>query len=172
MAKLPLTPKRWLLFLHLGFAGILLGTTTVFLILSLNAFLTKDESIVKGCFVAMQILSRTSLRASTIGVAVTGILLSVWTKWGLFRFYWIIVKEALMLAAIGIGLFGLSYLTADISSIVSSDGLAAVNHATYTWLFLAIILQIIMLALMFIVSVFKPWGQIRKNHGRRRETLG
>lgn len=75
----------------------------------------------------MYILAASSVRASTIGVVVTGIFLSVWTKWGLFKFYWIIVKEVLTILSIGLGIFGMYYWTLDASSITATEGLRALH---------------------------------------------
>lgn len=160
MKKLSL--KRWVFFFHLAFSGILLGTTTIFLIFSINAAATSDESVLRACYTAMSILATTSIRASTIGVVVTGILLSLLTKWGLFRFYWIIVKEVLTLVAIGLGIFGFYFWTLHAVSGLSSEGVNAISDPAFTnnrlQLFIGIILQILSLAAMFAISVFKPWG--------------
>jgi len=103
MAKLSVTQKRWLLTLHLVFSAIMLGVTTVFLFLSILAANSNDESVIIACFTIMHKLANTSVRYSTIATLLTGILLSVLTQWGLFKFYWIIVKEALTLISILLG---------------------------------------------------------------------
>ncbi|MCQ6267387.1 hypothetical protein M1K46_17265 [Fictibacillus sp. WQ 8-8] len=120
-------------------------------------------TILKSCYTVMYILATSSVRASTIGVVVTGILLSVWTKWGLFKFHWIIVKEVLTILSIGLGIFGMYYWILDASSITATEGLRALHDQGFLvnrlQLFIGIILQILSLGTMFMLSVFKPWGR-------------
>ncbi|MGY4688610.1 hypothetical protein [Salibacterium sp. K-3] len=164
--QLSTAPRRWLLSLHLLFVAILFGTMVVFLILSITAAATQDETILKGAYTAMYVLATSSVRASTIGSVVTGILLSVWTKWGLFTFYWIIFKEILTVVAIGLAFIGMSVWTLQTFSIAATEGLNALDSPVFITnrlqLFIGIILQIVSLGAMIIVSVFKPWG--RREH--------
>lgn len=104
--QLSMKQKKWLLSLHLIFAGILLGETAVIVILSLTALFTDSWEVLQACYTILHLLARTGVRASTIGTVITGILLSVLTHWGMFRYYWIIVKEGLTLLSIAIGIVG------------------------------------------------------------------
>ncbi|WP_026702757.1 hypothetical protein [Salibacterium aidingense] len=161
--KLSITPRRWLLSLHLLFVAILFGTMVVFLVLSITAAATQDETILKGAYTSMYVLATSSVRASAIGSVVTGVLLSVWTRWGLFRFYWIIFKEILTVASIGLAFIGMSVWTIQTFSIASAEGLHALDSPVFITnrlqLFIGIILQIGSLGAMIVVSVFKPWGR-------------
>jgi len=163
LRKLNLTQRRWLIILHLLFASIMFGVSIVFLILSITAANTNDAGVLKACYSSMHVLAKTSVRASTIGTVVTGILLSVLTQWGLFKFYWIIVKEGLTILSIILGPFAMYTLTLKAVSLTSKGGLNTLLDPSFTvnkWqLWIGIILQIVSLVVMFVISVFKPWGQ-------------
>ncbi|MBD2868240.1 hypothetical protein [Paenibacillus arenilitoris] len=162
MKRLALTPKKWLLALHLLFAGIMLGVTVVFLVLSIAAANTDSGDILKACYNGMHILAESSVRASTIGTVVTGILLSVLTHWGLFKYYWLIAKELLTVLSIGLGVVGMYEWSLKAVTIVTAEGLGAWQNPTFAvnngQLVTGIVLQIASLAAMFVLSVFKPWG--------------
>ena len=169
--KLTLTQRRVLLLLHILFAAIMLGGQVAFIILGLTATVTQDAATLKACYTAMHLLADSSVRASTIGTTITGIMLSVMTPWGLFRYYWIIAKEALTVLAIVIGFVGLYEWTlkglqlADSVSYASStwgEPAFVVNHV---WLLIGIALQTISIIVMYILSVWKPGG---KRHARRQ----
>ncbi|RAP74696.1 hypothetical protein [Paenibacillus montanisoli] len=168
MKKLSLRGRRILLLLHLMFAAIMLGVQAVFIILTLTASVTKDSTVLHACYSIMHLLADSSVRASTIGTTVTGILLSVLTSWKLFRYYWIIAKEVLTLLCIGIGMIGLYQWTlkgispAAMPNAWDVPGFA-VNH---TWLWIGIILQTLSLITMYILSIWKPGGQ-RKGYRER-----
>lgn len=168
MGRLSVTQRRWLLTLHLLFAAIMFGVAVGFLILSITAANTNDEGVLKACYTGMHVLAVTSVRASTIGTLVTGILLSVLTQWGLFKFYWIIVKEGLTLLSIVLGPVGMYFWTLKAVTLTSAEGLGALQDPAFVVnsgrLWIGIILQILSLVAMFAISVFKPWGpRKRKN---------
>ncbi|WP_132312728.1 hypothetical protein [Paenibacillus sp. BK033] len=153
MKKITLQQRRILLLLHILFAAIMLGVQVVFIILALTASVTDDPDTLRSCYRIMHLLADSSVRASTIGTTVTGIALSVLTSWGLFRYYWVIAKEALTLLAIGIGFIGLYEWTL---RGLDDDGSLTVHH---TWLMIGIALQTVSLIVMYVLSVWKPGGK-------------
>jgi hypothetical protein len=80
----------------------------------------------------MHMLAKTSIRASTIGTVVTGILLSVWTNWGLFRCRWIIVKEILTILSIGLDVVGMYFWTLKAAALTSAEGLNTLQNPAFT----------------------------------------
>ncbi|NBD24183.1 hypothetical protein [Paenibacillus glycinis] len=170
MNKINLRQRRVLLLLHLIFASIMLGGQATFIILALTASTTDSAATLHICYYVMHLLADSSVRASTIGTTVTGILLSVLTSWGLFRYYWLIAKEALTLLTIVIGFVGLYEWTLRGVRRSASPALNpwaepgfTVNH---TWLWIGILLQTISLVLMFILSVWKPGGKVKPRGAR------
>lgn len=162
MKRINMTQRKWLVTIHLLFSAIMLGMSFVFLVLSIVAGTTNDEGVFKACYSIMHLLSKTTIRFSTIGTLVTGILLSVLTPWGLFKHYWIIVKEAVTFLTILIGPVGMYMWTLKAVTLTSSEGMNALLDQGFTidsmQLWIGIILQIVSLVGLFIISVFKPWG--------------
>jgi hypothetical protein len=163
MKKIGITPKKWLLTLHSLFAAIMFGVTITFLILSIAATVTTDEGVLKALYMSMHLLAQTSDRASTIGTVVTGVLLSLLTHWGFFKYYWIIVKELLTILSIGLGLVGIYFWSLKAVTITTVQGMESLQNPEFlvnrTYLFIGISLQIISLIAMYILSIFKPWGK-------------
>jgi hypothetical protein len=137
----------------------MLGNMVAFLIFSITAAATGDKELVLACYQAMHILSNTSVKASTIGTTVTGILLSVWTKWGLVRYYWILVKEGLTALVIGLNLWGMYAWTLEAVSLHQTGGSREDLFMAQIFLWTGIVIQLVSLVLMYIISVFKPWGK-------------
>lgn len=166
MLKLSVTQRRWLLSFHLIFVAILLGVSVAFIILSIVAGTTNDVGILKACYLSMHILAETSIRASTIGTVVTGILLSLLTSWGLFKYWWILVKEILTIFSIVVGIVGIYFWSLNAVTITSEIGLHAFTNSVFVvneyQLWTGIILQVIFLVMMTIISVFKPWGKMKQ----------
>ncbi|MRG85098.1 hypothetical protein [Salinibacillus xinjiangensis] len=157
--KLSMTSKKWLLTLHILFGAIMFGNMITFLILSISASATENRQFVEACYQVMHLMSNTSVKASTFATTVTGICLSIWTKWGLFKYYWIIVKEVLTLLLLGMNIWGMSAWTNQAlvqlvnAEIITNIAIVQLN------LWIGIIIQLISLLLIFVLSVFKPWGR-------------
>jgi hypothetical protein len=152
--KVTKTARKWVLILHILFSSIMLGNMVTFLILSITVATTNDLSLIRSCYTIMNILSDSSIRASTLGATITGILLSVLTHFGLFKYWWIIVKELLTILLIGLNLWGMYLLTLD-----ALQGVGVGEYETNFILWTGIVLQIISLIFIFVISKFKPWGK-------------
>lgn len=169
MAQLSKNQRKWLLSLHVIFSSIMLGGAVVFLILSITAANTQDASVLQACYTVMHVLAKTSVRASAIGALVSGILLSVLTHWGLFKFRWIIAKEILMAAAIMLGPIGMEGWTLKAVNMVNEQGVSAVDDPAFAanseLLWTGIVLQLASIVAMMLLSIFKPGGQRKSKSG-------
>ena len=163
MNKITINQKKLLLTVHILFSSIMLGGMVVFLILSITAAGTRDPDVFRACYTVMHVLAGTSVRASTIGTVITGVLLSVLTLWGLLKYYWIIAKELLTVVSIGLGFVGMyvwSLKAADLSASAEWDALNDPDFLTNRlYLFTGIAFQLVSLVAMFMLSIFKPWGK-------------
>ncbi|MBO9610220.1 MAG: hypothetical protein J7639_29950 [Paenibacillaceae bacterium] len=162
MKPISMGGRKLLLTLHIIFSAIMLGGSVAFFIFSLVAASTHDMSILEACYRAMHLLSDTSMRASTIGTVITGVLLSVWTHWGLFRYYWIVAKELLTLVTIATGLYGM-YVLSLRGLTMMHEGVGLVAGAAFEtnrlYLMTGIVIQLVSLVAMMALSVYKPWGK-------------
>ncbi len=131
------------------------GNMVTFIVLSITVATTKNISLIDSCYTVMHVLSNSSIKASTIGTTITGILLSVTSKWGLFKFNWIIVKEILTTFLIGLNLWGMYVWTLDALNGTGSNILLISNFT----LWVGIIIQLVSLIFIFAISKYKPWGK-------------
>ncbi|MGE7759938.1 hypothetical protein [Peribacillus sp. NPDC097895] len=157
MKHLSLTQKKWWLTAHILFSAIWLGVTVTFLILSISVLMTKDIGIIKAYYLSMLQLEQTAGRVSIIGTVITGFLLSILTKWGLLKFYWIIFKEIITLICMALGFLFIYFWT--LKGLNDYKLLSDAFFVNHYQLMTGVILQIIFLTALFIISVFKPWGQ-------------
>jgi hypothetical protein len=158
LKNLSITQKKWWLSAHILFSAIWFGVTVTFLILSISVLMTNDSQVIKAYYTSMLQLEQTAGRASLIGTVITGVILSLFTKWGLFKFYWIITKEILSLICLAIGFIFIFYWT--INGIqLSEESIGDHFIANHYQLMIWIIIQVVLLAILFILSVFKPWGK-------------
>src|SRR5690606_17219960 len=122
--------------------------------------------LITSCYQIMDILSHSSMRASTIGATATGIILSVWTHYGLLKYRWIIVKEILTLLLIWMNLWGMPTWTRRVLENIEMGGLEDQTTLVNLNIWIGIMLQVSMLIFIFVISRHKPWGK-RKNDNKR-----
>jgi hypothetical protein len=134
-----------------------LGIVVAKLVLEIVGLRTGDQEIARAGFLSMQVLDRAAFPPAAVATLVTGIVLSVGTAWGLFKHWWIVVKLALTLAVVvtGIAFVGAWTEAAASSTVAVGRGSAA------AWLIGMGAAHLLMLVGATVISVFKPWGQIR-----------
>ncbi|WP_367137050.1 hypothetical protein [Saccharothrix sp. HUAS TT1] len=138
--------KTWLL-LHVISSVGWLGVTIGMLVLALAAFDAPQ------LYQAMSLLGDLVVLPLALAALVTGVVLSVGTRWGLVKHRWVLVKFALTVVAVVATTFslrsGLHEAADGVVGTAGGDVLAAacVSLALYTF--------------NTALSVFKPWGRTR-----------
>jgi len=136
------------------------------MVLMIVATQTSDHCTQHTIYALVETLDIALIWSSSLSTLATGALLTTLTHWGLIRFYWIMLKEVLTLLSIALGMVGLHTwllyaLTATSAQEVgmAQNALLVTNQQKQ---FAGIAFQLIALALMAGISVFKPWGQLRR----------
>jgi hypothetical protein len=83
MSKLVLTA-------HVAFSIRWLGAVAVFLALAITSLNSQNEQLVRACLLAMKISAWFVILPFCLTALATSIMQAAWTKWGLFRYYWIV----------------------------------------------------------------------------------
>ncbi len=76
-----------------------LGATAAFLVLSMAGLISRDPEVVRGAYLSMNLISKFVIIPLSFGAVATGLLQALGTPWGLFRYYWILVKFGLAIFA-------------------------------------------------------------------------
>ena len=149
--KLTITQRRWLLSAHILFSVIWLGAVLCTFVLFIVATDTNNGDVPQSIQESIDILDETIILPLAVGALVTGILLSVLTKWGLFKFWWLIVKEILTLLPIALGVF------------------VQVVRPPEEVIWFTSLTTVACLSAAVVISVFKRWGQRNQQRERGRQ---
>ncbi len=76
-----------------------LGAVVVFLALAVTALRSRDDTVVRAEYVAMDVATRYAIVPLAMASLVTGLLSSLGTTWGLVRHWWVLIKLALTVVA-------------------------------------------------------------------------
>ena len=147
-----------------GWVGAVIGS----LALGAVGLTSQDAELVRAVYLTLEPLGWYALVPLSLASLLSGLVMSLGTRWGLFRHYWVVVKLVINLVASGILLLymqTLGYL-ADLASASSSSGgdlsgLRSPSPLVHAGGALLLLLG------ATVLSVYKPQGITR--YGQRKQ---
>ncbi len=79
------------------------GAVAAFLALALTGVMSQDREVVRAVYLVLGVTTSWVIVPLALLGLVTGIVSSLFTKWGLFRYYWVLIK----LVITGVATYGL-----------------------------------------------------------------
>ena len=156
---------------HVAFSVGWLGAVVAFLVLSIFGLTRHDAEVVRGAYLSMDLISRFVIIPLSLAALTTGLLQALGTPWGLFRYYWIVVKFGLaifMTFALLVHQFAVITVAAKRMSGAGTEALFGANLSSLkTELVRAPSLSILLLVVATTLGVYKPWGLTA--YGRRKQ---
>ncbi|TCP52943.1 hypothetical protein EV191_1054 [Tamaricihabitans halophyticus] len=150
-----------MLFAHVLLSVGWVGLSATSLVLAVVTFGQSNTAIRRGVFEFVELLSVVLGRPAAIGALVTGLVLSFGTKWGLFRYYWVLIKFVLLIVMVAAAIVLTPGFVADGIAHAGQPGSAEL--ATAQWgIVLLPIGHLVGLVVSTLLSVYKPGGRIRK----------
>ncbi len=137
-----------------------MGGVVSFLVLGIAGLRSHDPETVRAAYIAMNLIGEYAIVPLSLAAFVTGIVQALGTPWGLFRYYWIVVKLVLTIG--GTLLLLLHQFTAVREAAVrvlsSAPGsLPDIGH----WRTDSIVKSgaaILLLLAITAIAIYKPWG--------------
>jgi hypothetical protein len=139
-----------------------LGAVASFLLLSISAIRSHDTEISKAAYVLMNRLGLYLILPLCLGSLITGIYLSLSTRWGLIRYYWVATKFVLtIVATIALVLHQFTAVARAAKLATSPFGDLFPIHELDdigTQLVADSSLAIVLLFVATVLAIYKPWG--------------
>jgi hypothetical protein len=148
---------------HLTFAVGWIGAAAAYLALGIAAATSTDPSLVRGAWLAMELIGWSVIIPLALTSLLTGLIMALGTRWGLFRHYWVLFSLALTLFATVILLLHMPTVSSQADVARTADfarleGLGGdVPHPA-----IGLVLLLVILAL----NIYKPRGMTR--YGQRK----
>ncbi|MFF2651626.1 DUF2269 domain-containing protein [Streptomyces sp. NPDC058045] len=161
--KLQRRARRAVLVVHVAASACWLGVTLGLFGLSVTAVGSGSPEVAEASYRSMKVFSDWLVIPLALGTLLSGLLLSLGTRWGLARHWWVYLKFWLTLITTGLSILllrpGINEAAAQASSgeTVTSAGnlLVAPGVSLSVYLF------------MTAISVLKPWGLTRRGRKLR-----
>jgi len=147
-----------------------LGAVGSFLALAVAGLTTQNAEIVRATYIAMELTGWYVIVPFCLAAMVTGLVMSLGTPWGLFRYYWVLVKFLITVIAALI-LFGFTQTLGSLGDM-AADATLSMNQLRN--LKQSPVLHsgggLLAILVATILAVYKPWGMTP--YGRRKRDAG
>ena len=156
--------RRVALATHLTVVVGWIGSATAYLALGVAAANSEDPWTVRGAWIAMELIGWFVVVPLAVASLVTGLVMALGTRWGLFRHYWVLFSLALTILATVVLLLHMPTVSsqADVARTAASAGLdrlgGDVPHPA---------IGLILLLLILVLNIYKPRGMT--GFGRRKQ---
>lgn len=151
-----------------------IGAVVAYLALVIAAMTSPDAQILRAAWTAMELTGWFAIVPLSFVSLLTGLVMSLGTKWGLFRHYWVVFSLALTLFATVVLLQHMQTVSfnATVAAEMDSADVGGLRGALGGELFHAGVGLLVLLVIQ-VLNVYKPRGLTpygwRKQHEQRRE---
>lgn len=170
--KLKVKQRNWFLSLHISSGGLWFGAALCSVVLALKSQGLSDGGELYGIDMARSVIGEFIIVPAAIISVITGVLLCSFTNWGLFKHYWVMVKQLGTLVLILVGSIWLGPWTEEITEISHTLRLQALQNLNYLSLQSMILvvsaLETLALLVIIIISTLKPWGRRKATQGLKK----
>jgi hypothetical protein len=147
----PLRVRHAVLTAHIAMSVGLLGDSAGFLAVAIRAARVDDPAAIVELTRVLGMLAVVFGIPLSFGALLSGLALGLGTRWGVFRYPWVVTKQALIVSVMAVGALVINpALTANLEGGDGTPRLIAA--AAY---------DVIALSLATALSVFKPGGPLR-----------
>lgn len=153
---LPGSWRKLVLLLHVVTSVGFVGAVAVFLALAITGAIVGNEQVIRAVYVSCGLMTWDVIVPLAWASLLVGIVQSLGTPWGLFRYYWVIVKLVLTVISVAVLMIQTQNIGmgAQMALAGQMDGLAGprngmILHATG---------GLIVLLVITILSIYKPRG--------------
>jgi len=157
--------RKFALTVHLMFSIGWIGAVVAYLALGISAVTSQEDRTVRAAWTGMELIGWLAIVPLALASLVTGVVMALGTKWGLFRHYWVLFSFVLTIFATVILLLHMpdvSYL-ADAAQEAEGASLKALGgdlgHPG---------IGLVVLLMIQVLNMYKPQGMTR--YGRHKQS--
>lgn len=137
-----------------------LGAAAAYLALAVVGLTTQDSEMASAAYRAMEVIGFAIIVPCSVAALLSGLVQSLGTEWGLFRYSWIVTKLSLTVVATAVLLMHVPAVTRMARIAVT----ASLSSGDFADLRMQLVVHAVggMLVLLTTtaLSVYKPWGRI------------
>ena len=160
--------RRFALTVHLTSSVGWIGAVVAFLALVVAGMTSEDAQTLRAAWIAMELTGRFVIVPLALASLLTGLIMSLGTKWGLFRHYWVLFSLVLTILATVVLLGNMQTVSffAGMATKMASANVGELRDGLKGELFHAGVGLLVLLVIQ-VLNVYKPRGMTL--YGWRRQ---
>jgi hypothetical protein len=164
--------RKFALIAHLTCSVGWIGAVLAYLALGVSATTTRDGRTVQAAWAAMEVTGWWAIVPLAVAALATGLVISLGTRWGLFRHYWVLISLALTVLCTLVLLLHMPSVSANAAMLRGMDMAPGANGTGGSGmggdLFHPGVGLLVLLAIA-VLNVYKPPGLTRYGWRRQQE---
>lgn len=146
--------RQWLLFAHVVLSIGWLGAGAANVVLAVTAVRTSDADTTRVCYRLIHVLDFALVIPLAFGSLASGVLISLATKWSLWRYWWVVIKFALTVLVIVFSTFGVGVW---VEQSIDATSVPGANSPVAFALIIGALSNVAAFLFMTWASIAKPW---------------
>jgi hypothetical protein len=153
---------------HLTVSVGWVGAVAGYLALDVTVATSQDPQLVRSAWIAMGLIASWAIVPLALTALLTGLVMALGTKWGLFRHWWVLISFLLTVVATGVLLSE--------TRVISGSAAIAADPSTSTEQLLALpstlphsVGGLVVLLVIQVLNVHKPQGMTRYGWRKQQE---
>lgn len=142
-----------------------LGAVAAYLAPALVGLTTSDMDLVRSCHVVMTMMGWFVIVPLALTAVVTGLVQSLFTEWGVIRYYWVATKFVLSIVGVAILVMHMGRTVSGLAALSPVAHVSASSDHLKQHLVVHAVGGIVLLLAATTLSIYKPWGKTR--YGKR-----
>jgi len=143
------------------------GAVAAFLALAIAGLTSQDAQRVRAAYLAMELTTWFVIVPLAFVSLLSGVVSSLGTKWGLFRYYWVLMKLVITILATIVLLIHTQPIDLLASVAAKTTVLGASLQSQQLLMVVASSVALVVLLVLTALSVYKPRGMTR--YGQRKQ---
>ena len=158
--------RKFALSAHLTFSVGWIGALLAYLALGVGAVTSQDVQTVRAAWTAMELVGWYVIVPLALASLLTGLVMALGTKWGLFRHYWVLISFALTVFATVVLLLHIPTVSsmADLAQEAEGAGLEDLGGDL-----LHPGIGLVVLLVIQVLNLYKPPGMTRYGWRKQQE---
>jgi hypothetical protein len=151
--------RKLALTVHLVLSIGWIGAVIVYIALNVAAVTSSDSQVVRAGLIGMDLTARFVIVPLALTSFISGLVMSLGTPWGLFRYYWVLISFVLTAFAVIVLLLHMPDVSALTATAIPTG--AAEQHGSGRGDFLHAGGGLFVLIVITVLNVYKPRGMTR-----------
>ncbi len=161
--------RKLVLTIHLVFSVGWIGAVIAYLVLGASAATSDNAQTVRAAWIAMESIGWSAIVPLALGSLLTGLVMSLGTAWGLFRYYWVLITFVLTTFSVVILLLHMPAVSSRANAVRETAGTNVVGGGGDL---LHPGVGLLVLLVITILNVYKPRGLTAYGWRKQREERG